>query len=212
MLDDHDLGEGGIGPSLMRKVREASPADRARVSASLAAAFQDDPVMAYAFPDAATRRRRLPGVFALLFDADGAHGARFMTADAAAATLWQAPGARHMSLLDKARELPAWLGASGPAILRLLAYSDASDANRPAAPHWYLHIAGCAPAAQGGGLGRAVIRAGLDLADRDGVAAYLETSTERNLGYYQALGFAVTHEWVVRRRLRCWSMLRPAGG
>ena len=193
-------------------VQIAASGNRARVAASLAAAFQDDPVMGFFFPEPEVRRRRLPAVFGLLFDADGAQGARFMTGDAAAATLWQAPGARHMSLLDKARELPAWLGAAGPAILRLLSYSDASDANRPAVPHWYLHIAGCAPAAQGGGLGRAVIRAGLELADRDGVAAYLETSTERNVGYYQALGFAVTHEWVVRRRLRCWSMLRPAGG
>jgi len=192
----------------MPDVIAAEPADQAKVAAALAAAFQEDPVMRFIFPEASVRTRRLPGVFALLFAED--IGARFTTPDRQAATLWQAPGTKMPTVLQTLATGWPWLQATGPAVLRALSFSSASDANRPAQPHWYLHIAGCAPASQGNGLGRVVIRAGLDLADRDHVPAYLETATERNLGYYQAMGFAVTHSWQVAGRLKCWSMLRPA--
>ncbi len=166
--------------------------------------------MRFIVPDPKVRRARMPRMFALLFDGDLSRGACFMTRDGQAVTLWQAPGRAGLSWPDKIRALPAWSRATGTALLRALAYSDASDANRPAEPHWYLHVAGCAPSAQGRGLGRAVVRAGLERADRDGVPACLETSNPANLGFYGSLGFAVTHEWRVRGRLLSWSMLRPA--
>ena len=184
--------------------------DGPTVAKTLAAAFQDDPVMRFILPDPDTRRARMPRIFALLFEDDQANGACYRTADGQAATLWQAPGSAGFSWPEKIRALLPWWRATGSGLLRALAYSDASDANRPAEPHWYLHVAGCAPAARGRGCGRAVIRAGLDRADHDGVAAYLETSNPKNLGYYGSLGFAVTHEWRVGKTLVSCSMRRPA--
>ncbi len=41
-----------------------------------------------------------------------------------------------------------------------------------------------------------------------GLPFYLETATERNLGFYQGLGFRVTDEWRVGRDGPLfWSML-----
>lgn len=189
--------------------RLAVPADRARVVALLAAAFADDPAMSFIFPDPADRARRLPRLFAILFDSDAA-GMRLVTSGGEAATLWRAPGRIHVSRWEMLRRLPALLGAFGPSLGRGLRVGDAIDAHMPTGDFWYLHIAGCDPAAQGRGFGATAVRAGLRRA-AGRLPAYLETATERNLGFYQGLGFAVTGEWQVPGSdLTFWSMLRPA--
>ncbi len=194
----------------MTEVRVAGGADRARVAAMLARAFADDPAMAFIFPDPAERAKRLPRLFALLFD-DDAGGMRLLTAGGEAATLWRGPGGATTGVFTMLRQAwPMWR-ALGFAVPRALAVSHAIGAHMPSGDFWYLHIAGCDPAAQGRGLGAAIVRAGLERgAGR--LPAYLETATERNLGFYRALGFVVTAEWVVPGGgPRFWSMMRAAG-
>jgi GNAT superfamily N-acetyltransferase len=190
------------------KVRPAGDADIVGITRMLAAAFQDEPAMSFIFPDPDTRRARLPGFFKVIYQSDYPAGACYVTANGEAATIWQAPGHGYLSWLEKIRLAWPWIAASRMALGRALTYSAASDANRPKEPHWYLHIAGCAPSEQGRGFGGAVIRAGLARCDLDGVAAYLETSTESNLVIYESLGFVTTHEWTVKNGPRCWSMFR----
>lgn len=190
-------------------VRRAELADREIVMNMLATAFQNDPDMVFIFPDPAVRRSRLPQVFSLIFDSDDRAGARFTTANGEAATLWRRPGQGRLSLWDKVRQGLPWLHAAGFALGRALTVNAASEANRPTAPHWYLHIAGCSPHHQGRGYGTAAIEAGLALADGDGVSAYLETSTKANIAFYGRFGFHVTHDWHVPGGPKNWSMLRP---
>lgn len=175
----------------------------------LARAFADDPAMAYIFPDPADRALRLPRLFALLFEADAQAGLRLVAGGGAAATLWRAPGLGKTSLLDLLLHVwPLWR-ALGGAIGRALTVSSAIDAHLPSDDVWYLHIAGCDPAAQGRGLGRAVVQAGLDRIAGDGRPVYLETANERNLGFYATLGFVVTEAWhVPKGGPAFWSMLR----
>lgn len=189
-------------------VRQCTVADKGAVSAMLGAAFQEDPVMCFIFPDPEARRARLPGFFGVIYDGDGANGARLMTVNGEAATLWRAPGHGRLSLREKIQQAWPWVAASGSALGRALAYSGASDRHHPSEAHWYLHIAGCHPAAQRQGFGSAAIRAGLLRSDSDGVPAYLETATESNLPFYDSLGFNVIGEWKVRNGPLCWSMLR----
>jgi GNAT superfamily N-acetyltransferase len=188
-------------------MRNAGRADRARVAAMLARAFADDPAMSWIFPDPAERARRLPRLFAILFDADAA-GMRVVTAGGEAATLWRGPGKATTGAVAMLRQAwPLWraLGANIP---RALKVSHAVEAHMPAGDFWYLHIAGCDPAVQGKGLGAAVVRAGLSRA-AGRLPAYLETATERNLGFYRALGFEIVDDWhVPGGGPRFWSMLR----
>jgi ribosomal protein S18 acetylase RimI-like enzyme len=58
-------------------------------------------------------------------------------------------------------------------------------------PHWYLLIVGVDPALQGKGLGSALVKEGLARADDTRCPCYLETSEERNLAFYERLGFVV---------------------
>ncbi|MGK5642273.1 GNAT family N-acetyltransferase [Streptomyces sp. URMC 126] len=70
----------------------------------------------------------------------------------------------------------------------------ALEPHRPREPAWFLATVGVDPVHQGKGLGAAVLAPGLAAADGAGHPAYLETSTERNLRFYERLGFAVTAE------------------
>ena len=189
-------------------LRLALDSERASVAAMLARAFADDPAMAYIFPDPSDRARRLPRLFALLFASDGPAGMRLVTEGGEAATLWRGPGHARTGRAEMLGQALPLLGALGPAIGRALRVSAAIEAHMPQGPFWYLHVAGCDPSAQGRGLGRAAVQAGLDRA-AGRIPAYLETATERNLAFYRSLGFQVTDEWQVPKGgPRFWSMLR----
>ena len=61
--------------------------------------------------------------------------------------------------------------------------------NFPREPFWYLDHLAVEAEHRGSGLGAALIRRGLDFADRDGVPAFLETGRPENVGYYERRGF-----------------------
>ncbi|APX67719.1 GNAT family N-acetyltransferase [Sphingomonas sp. gentR] len=196
----------------MVTIRDAGTGDRAAVAAMLGRAFADDPAMSYIFPDPAERAKRLPRLFALLFDSDAA-GMRLVAQGEEAATFWRPPGQAHVSTMAFVRRLIPVLHALGTSLPRAMRLGDAIEAHFPAEPFWYLHIAGVDPAQQGRGLGGASIRAGLARCDADGVSAYLETATESNVGLYTRLGFQLTGEWSVPKGgPHFWSMIRPVGG
>lgn len=191
------------------QVRLASKGDRAVVAGALARAFADDPLMVWLVPDEGERRRRLPRFFARLFADCDAGCMRWITDGGEAATLWHGPDEKSRTgraayWLDMAR----WWQVAGPHLPRFVVLGEQINRTRLAEPHWYLGIAGCDPSAQGSGLGGAVIRAGLDRVDADGLPACLETAREANLSLYRRFGFEVTDEWRLPDGPPVWSMVR----
>ncbi|WP_431782619.1 GNAT family N-acetyltransferase [Streptomyces chumphonensis] len=78
---------------------------------------------------------------------------------------------------------------------RQAAYASADQAvapHRPQEPAWFLNAVAVAPEAQGEGLGGAVLAPGLAEAGNAGLPVFLETSSERNVRFYERLGFRVT--------------------
>ena len=61
-------------------------------------------------------------------------------------------------------------------------------------PHWQLLIVAVDPELQGQGHGAALVRQGLDRADRDGLPCYLDTSKAANLPFYELLGFETVEQ------------------
>ncbi|SCL43957.1 Acetyltransferase (GNAT) family protein [Micromonospora citrea] len=79
-------------------------------------------------------------------------------------------------------------------------------------PAFLLATVGVRRADQGRGLGGRVLLPGLAEADRAGLPAVLETSSEGNVRFYRRLGFAVTGQVrVPDGGPRVWAMRRPAG-
>ena len=192
-------------------VRIALPQDRPAIAAMLARAFADDPAMRFIFPDPADRAKRLPRLFALLFESDGPVGMRLVTNGIEAATLWRAPGRAATGIWEMIRHGPAMLHALGGAVGRALRVADAIDAHHPGHAFWYLHIAGCDPAFQGRGVGGAIVRDGLARIAASGLPCYLETPLEKNISFYRGLGFELTEVWdVPGGGPRFWSMVYAA--
>ena len=81
-------------------------------------------------------------------------------------------------------------------------------AAHPSTPHLYLSVLGVDPPRQGQGVGSRLIAPGLELCDREGVPAYLETARERNVVFYERHGFRVMRDLRLPRGPTVWLMWR----
>ena len=173
-------------------IRRAVSSERGALSETLARAFWDDPVWGWLFPDEATRPRRSSQVFhAYLRDALNV-GEVYTTPDLSGAALWKPPGKWKLSNAAIVRSLPSLLRAFGTRLPASLEIERKVESQHPHDPHWYLSVIGTDPVAQGKGIGAALIRQITDRCDADGLPAYLESSKEANVPYYERFGFKVT--------------------
>ena len=192
-------------------VRKATLADAPRLAQALASAFQDDPVMAWIFPDQQRRRRVLPAFMEFrLRRLAFPHDEVWMTAGGAAAAVWLPPPGRwQLSRRQQLRLLPPLVGFLGLRTASILGGLGRMEARHPYdPPHWYLFILGTEQAAQGRGLGSALLAQVLARVDADGTSAYLESSNERNIALYGRHGFEMTNEVAIPGGPRIWPMWR----
>jgi GNAT superfamily N-acetyltransferase len=192
------------------EVRLATPHDLPALSRTLARAFEDDPVMTFLFPLGGGRRiERLATFMALGSKAAVNEGTAYTTAELSGGAVWHPPGYREPPLRAMLPQLPTLVSA-----LRLrtpvgAAVFSALQENHPKEPHWYLQILGTEPAEQGRGIGAALMGPVLERCDEEGVPAYLESSKERNVPYYERHGFTVTGELdLPKGGPRLWLMWR----
>ena len=189
-------------------IRPATAADRPAIIAVLAAAFIDDPALAWIFPAAARRPAQLTRFFGLITHADArlplAQVALGPDGGIAGAALWRPPGGWALPTASLIANVPRLIAAFGTALPRTLGLMGAMDHQHDRRPHWYLQFIGVAPLGQGQGIGGALLRAGL--AQAAGQPCYLETATPSNVGLYQAHGFAVRNIWQHRDVPQFWSM------
>jgi len=192
------------------EVRRAGAADVPALAGMLARAFLDDPVAAWAFRPDEERLRALERFQGTRLRQLVAGGEVWTTEDLACAALWAAPGHWRSTPREEAQIARAFLRPRLIARLPLAAVGwQLLERRHPSAPqHWYLAVLGTDPGAQGRGLGSAVLSAMLDQCDRDGVAAYLESSKERNIDFYARHGFRVTGEFQLLRGPTMWPMWR----
>jgi ribosomal protein S18 acetylase RimI-like enzyme len=66
-----------------------------------------------------------------------------------------------------------------------------------------------APHAQGKGLGTALLHATFHRCDSDGLSAYLEATSQRNVALYERLGFEHLGEFNLGSSPPLWPMRRP---
>ncbi len=196
--------------------RPAAAADIADLSAALARAFRDDPVMSWMVPDPRRREVALPGLYAALprhhyLRGGGAEVATGGAGRIGAAALWAPPQHWQSTPREFLAMAPAMLRALGRDVLRGKAVDDAMQARHPAEPHWYLGIIGSDPDVRGDGYGAALMRSRLSRCDREFAPAYLESSNADNVPYYQRFGFTVTGEIVVPDGPTLWQMWRNPG-
>ena len=191
-------------------LREVTPADVTVLAPRLAAAFQDDPGMSWAFRNAARRPAKLERSFAELMRRVWLpRGIGHTTTDGAGASLWLPPGNWRLPVGLQLRLTPHMLRLAGIETWKVVAMNAKAESRHPEPPHWYLALLGVDPASQGRGYGPHLTRPILDRCDAEGTPAYLETGTERNVVLYRSMGFEVTDEFdLPRSGPRVWCMWR----
>jgi ribosomal protein S18 acetylase RimI-like enzyme len=185
----------------IRTVRPFVRADLTATVAMLVRAFDDDPVMRWIFPDERMRRRRLPPFFAASLRGSGL---RYQGTEVAAmggavlgAAIWLPPDTWRPPLWRQILGLPGVLLTLGSRLPAASAVYGALLRVHPSRPHWYLSGIGTDPPVQGTGVGGELLRSRLARCDAARLPAYLESSKERNVPFYERHGFAVIGELTV---------------
>jgi GNAT superfamily N-acetyltransferase len=213
-------------------VRRASDADVPELARMLARAFLDDPVASWAWRPDELRLAALERFQAVRLRQLLAGNEVWTTDRLSCAALWATPGAWHMSLRETATFVPCFLHPRLLARMPLVALGweklERAHPQRP--PHLYLGVLGTDPVAQGQGLGSAVLAGVLEQCDRErigapgesfaeeqhnrygGMPAYLESSKESNVPFYERFGFRVVGEHRLTRGPKMWLMWRDPPG
>ncbi len=193
----------------MTEVRDATPADFESVAAALSSAFDDDPVMLHIFPDTRRRPKRMRALFLSEAKRSLKVGAVHTTdsGPSKGAAIWSAPGQWKLGGLELLGQIPLMfsMGRETPRALALLSQMEKVH---PKEPHWYLGILGTAKEHQGKGIGSALITPVLARCDDEGIPAYLESSKEANIPFYNRHGFEVVREVHVKNGPTLWPMWR----
>ena len=193
-------------------MRLATRADVETLSLLMARAFENDPIQSWLFPDPGRRERRVRRPFelelrhwiigsGLVLFGDGN--------DALAALL--PPDECRLPFLSAIRILPAYaslIGRRAGAAARGFARM---ERGHPDELHWHLSILATHPQQQGRGLASALLARHLERCDEEGVPAYLECSSQDNLGFYARHGFNVTEEVMFPGGPPLWLMWRDPG-
>jgi ribosomal protein S18 acetylase RimI-like enzyme len=196
------------------EIRSAVPADLPVLAATMADAFDGDPVWSWMLhhdrDSPARRRRRLELLFGALLRHAVPRGHVFTTADRQALTIWSPPGAWKLPAPSMIRAAPAIARAAGVRLPRLLGRLGDIEKHHEKQPpeHWYLEFVATATQAQGRGLGSALLTDALGRFDAQGLPVYLESSNPRNLPFYQRHGFEITGDLPIGSGPPQWTLWR----
>lgn len=194
------------------------PLDPRRADAAtetVSRAFFDDPLYDYVEPDEARRMRVITPINRMMVRLFLRSGVSDATADTKGVVLWLPPGRKigPMAMLRSGALGVPFRAGLGPLWRLMSAMGEADKAHRNTLnePHWYLAGATVDPSAHGQGIGTALVRHGLERVDAEGGPCYLETSQERNVGYWERFGFDVAFEDTLGNgSVTYWGMVRPS--
>jgi ribosomal protein S18 acetylase RimI-like enzyme len=183
----------------------------------LARAFFDDPFFTFVFPDTTKRARALPWLFEKTIRYGQRYGKIYTTPALDGIAMWLGPQHTSLTLMGTLQTglylLP--LKVSWREFERSMSLADRLNQLHKkfvTGPHWYLYGLGVEPSRQGQGSGRALLQPVLAQADREALVCYLDTNNEKNIKFYERIGFAVVnHEQTSPTGPDIWSMLREPG-
>ena len=193
----------------MTEVKDGGTTDLDGIADALIKAFHDDPVMLHIFNKPAGREKKMRALFLSESKRALTKGAVHTTAGGSAqgGAIWMAPGQWKTGGFELLGQIPLMF-AMGAATPRALGLLSKMEKVHPTEPHWYLAILGTATEHQGKGVGSALIEPILTKCDAEGIPAYLESSKESNIPFYNRHGFEVTGEVRAKDGPLIWPMWR----
>ena len=191
-------------------VRAAGAGELRALSLVLSRAFRWDPVHRWMLPSELDWALHSAGIFRGVLGESLRAGSAETTHGLRGVALWfppfPAPASPWRRLAAGLRGVLA-LGPRWAAVGREL---ERLERARPLEPHWYLAVLGTDPRHQGRGVGSALLTSVLERCDADRTVAYLESSKDSNVPFYERHGFRVIGEIEFRRGPTLWRMRREA--
>ena len=166
--------------------RLATEQDVDGVTATLTAAFAQDPIWSWAFPEPESLEPwwRFYVASALRYPWIWVEG------DYAAVSVWIPPGGTELTEDEEERVEPLLRELAEPRSDQILELLDRFERSHPqGTPHYYLGLLATHPDHRGGGLGMALLAENLARVDAEGMPAYLESTNSANDPRYERHGF-----------------------
>jgi ribosomal protein S18 acetylase RimI-like enzyme len=184
----------------------ATTTDAERAIAALVLAFSMDPVCRWTWPEPERYLASFPRFVRAFAGQAFEQGTAYCVEGYAGAALWHSPGiqAEEEPLVALFQETVAEEDQAD-----LFAVIEQMAGYHPSEPHWYLPLIGVDPSQQRKGHGSTLMRQALAACDRDGTAAYLESTNPENISLYQRHGFEVLGRIQVGASPPIFPMLRP---
>lgn len=192
----------------MTEIRTATLDDAPQVATTMATALADEAMLRWSFPED-DFEGRIHRHFSYYDRETTRRGWVRIADDGAGAAVW---------IPHDQREEDAAIGAAPPGeeepilgnrVERHASFWTWVEDHRPEEPLEHLSHIGVVPERQGTGLGKALMRDGIERADEARLSIWLETSKARNVAYYEGFGFTVAadedapehgpHIWFMRR-------------
>jgi GNAT superfamily N-acetyltransferase len=200
-------------PSALSRPARRDEIDKATETVTLA--FAGDPVWSVALARSDGRVDHHVAYWRMFVDEAFEQGGVWLTGDAAAVSVWVAPGGWELSdagIEQLLRFNVEWLGDDGAR--EMSALYDRFEANHPGdEPHAYLSLLATHPDHRGKGIGQALLAESLARWDALGVPCYLESTNPSNDHRYERAGFRRVGGFsAVRDGAPITTMWRPVGG
>lgn len=200
-------------------ISHLQPSQVRQAAEALARAFDDDPLVKFLLPHPVHRPRVLTATFSAQIRDGVSAGEVWAAFDGpapVATAVWVPPEAWPVSLSRQLRVLAAALAPgpravpaalrAAPGFVRTMAKAERLHPERP---QWYLSLLGTDPRYQGQGAASRALAPVLERCDAQGLHAYLETGTSRNLAWYSRHGFVMIEELrPLRNGPPMWTMER----
>lgn len=174
------------------RTRIATEADLDGIVNTLAGAFEHDPLWGWAFPESCG----IEDWWRLFVSSALEYPDTWIADDFAAVAVWIPPGGDELTEVAEAAMEPMLnekVGSRAKDVLDLVERFDRNHPHDP--PHYYLTLLGTHPDQRGKGLGMGLLARCLELIDKEGAPAYLESSNPANIHRYEKHGFAKVGEF-----------------
>jgi ribosomal protein S18 acetylase RimI-like enzyme len=178
-------------------IQSVTAAGYAAARNALGRAFRDYVLMAYAGERLRDRGPAVTSLYGAIMNDCWRHGEVYRSSDGQGVACWLPPARSTPTLWRQIRggmySLPWHFGLRGFRILN--EYDQVARRlhhDHAPMPHYYLAAIGVVPAAQGQGIGSALMRPMLERADREGLHVWLDTHPEQNVRLYERHGFIVS--------------------
>ena len=182
-------------------------------------AFQDDPLMVFAYPDEEERKQNSEYGFYMLYNYGIKHGLSYATSkNLEGITIWLPPDNVYPSTWTMMRYGGLYtmrkVGLNMKAMKRtIIVFKYEEERHKELAPynHWYFQNIAVKPEEQGKGYGGLLIKTMVKTIESDGLPIYVETNTEKAMSIYQKHGFEILEQSIIPKTdVPLWCMLRKS--